>query len=427
MKFTNENNLPQGIYDAITRGSYSVGKADYSVSQIASPPQARKLISLFSDKITIDISDEIWKLLGSSVHYILVKAAGVVDTDEPTTRINKALLHLKSVGDREDKFEIMTNESLAGFIDEFIQTTVMLLSTPDPTAQKNPILREERIYGKIGGLTVSGQPDQVDTSLKKIEDYKVTSVWKILSQNYEDWEFQLNVYALLCDLNSIPIDELQINAILRDWKKFEYEQKRDENYPPHPVVVIPIPKWDLLVTAQKVIEKLIDHQKLKYIDDPEEIYKARPCTLEEKWHGEDKFAVVRSGNKRATKVFDTEEEAKQFATIKGYDYLVERRLGEDKRCEEFCLAKPFCAQYRVEHMPEVSGSSDKPDANLNLLNLLPDSPPAEIPEDILKASEPSGGQQEESLSANESIDDILAGFRDLKEKPKINFLDELGG
>jgi len=39
MKFTNTMNLPQGIFDAIKRDSYSIGEANYSISNLNTPPQ----------------------------------------------------------------------------------------------------------------------------------------------------------------------------------------------------------------------------------------------------------------------------------------------------------------------------------------------------------------------------------------------------
>src|SRR5690606_17855250 len=155
-----------------------------------------------------------------------------------------------------------------------------------------------------------GKPDWYKDA--RIEDYKVTSVWKIIKEDYQDWTFQLNGYALLSEYNKRPVKELQINAILKDWKKFEYEQKRgDGRYPAQAVAKVQIPLWSSLDTLQIILDKLKDHERLRDISDPETLYKLRPCTDEEKWHQKDSYAIIKNGSKRATKVYDNLQEARE--------------------------------------------------------------------------------------------------------------------
>ena len=54
-----------------------------------------------------------------------------------------------------------------------------------------------------------------------------------------EWEYQLNIYAWLIEkVKKIPVHDLGIVAILRDWKQREVGTK--ENYPEAPIKELPI-------------------------------------------------------------------------------------------------------------------------------------------------------------------------------------------
>ena len=139
MKYTNEHNIPEEIIRAVHNDSYSRGASTISVTGVLRPPQMRLLEEKHIDDISVDVSDEIWKLLGQSVHTILERA----NEDNPDT------------------------------------------------------ITEERMYANVGGWTVSGQTDSISVDSGILKDYKVTSVWSVISAMKEgkiDWEQQLNCY-----------------------------------------------------------------------------------------------------------------------------------------------------------------------------------------------------------------------------------------
>jgi hypothetical protein len=72
------------------------------------------------------------------------------------------------------------------------------------------------------------------------------------------------------------------------------------------------------------------------------------CSPEERWERPAKFALTKVGNKRATSLHDTREEAQaaQDAIIAetGKNYLVETRPAEAIRCQQYCSARPVCVQ-----------------------------------------------------------------------------------
>lgn len=403
MKFTNKANLPEGIVNAIINDTYDKGKADYSVSQLNMPPQMLWLIRKHWDDITVDVSDEIWKLLGSNVHYILEKSQDA--SIEKIAEIRKYKLEeiQRLIKEAEPNMDLLSQIK-----------TVLSQEEPKP----NPFLKtEERFYGSLGGIVISGKPDWYELLSKKIEDYKITSVWKILKGDYEDYESQLNMYKWLLNENDFDVTQLQINAILKDWKK--YEITRDENYPKIPVVKLEIPVWGALPTVRYILDKVEKHETARYFGSAEEVAKHYPCTNKEKWHGEDKFAVKKPENSRASKVFDTKKEAQEFVDSNS-GYIIEERLGVDKRCEEFCLVRDFCAQYRKEHRDRTVNISDKPadlDEDVSI--------PAEHPEVKITTK-----KEEDGVTVVDKVEDVAEekkeeSFNERWEKQKKDVADHL--
>ena len=78
------------------------------------------------------------------------------------------------------------------------------------------------------------------------------------------------------------------------------------------------------------------------------------CTLKDRFNDGDKYAVKKKANKTATKLHDTLEEAqahldnleKQYPNI----YEIETRLGEDKKCLEYCSVCNFCPYYKEKYL-----------------------------------------------------------------------------
>jgi hypothetical protein len=77
VEYSNRANLPEILVRAVKRknSEYSKGKADWSVTQLISPPQISILKSLHHHEMSRDIVDEFWPLLGSAVHSIMMLGA----------------------------------------------------------------------------------------------------------------------------------------------------------------------------------------------------------------------------------------------------------------------------------------------------------------------------------------------------------------
>lgn len=159
MKYTNEMNLPEALVSAIVNDTYSKGSADISVTQLIGPPKIRLLKKRHSDEITEDVTDHIWRLLGTNTHEIVER-----------------------------------------------------IKHPDA-------LQEERLSVTVKGWKISGQADLYEDGV--VTDFKVTSAWSCLNGVKPEWICQLNVYAELFRSAGFTVSKLQIIAFLRDWSKFK--------------------------------------------------------------------------------------------------------------------------------------------------------------------------------------------------------------
>jgi len=266
---TNVHGLPQSIVAAVTADPY-VGGGDISVTKLIDAPQIRTLMQKHKDEITTDVSERIWSLLGQAVHTILERAA------------------LRQEG----------------------------------------MVAEDRLYATVSGWQLSGKFDVMHMETGVLSDYKVTTVYKL--QNIDGWTQQLNVLRWLAHQNSIPVNQLEIIAILRDWKKGEAERK-PESYPQTPIVRVEIPLWTLEEAEEFIIDRVQLHQ---YAQSGRPIH----CTDEERWYTGTQYAMMKDGGKRALKLYDERPEEVPEG------HYVQERPGEYRRCASYCEVRAFCPQ-----------------------------------------------------------------------------------
>jgi hypothetical protein len=344
MKVTNKFGLPEGIVNAVThsREEYTKGKAHISVSGLVMPPRMYSLFVRHNSKIEVDVADEIDALFGSAVHYILersdVTKSSVVQEQALLTAIQNIIDE-----DSDEAPEVLNDK-------KFRAIKAMLSNNNFITEQTKDITTEQRWYMRIGAWIASGQYDRLDVAKKLLEDYKTTSVYKVRNKDFKDWEQRMNLYRLLGAHNGIEITKLQINALMKDWRRSEL--KRYDDYPPHKLAVIDLPVWDLMDAHQFATERTMLHYKSASLSDEELPF----CTDEERWKKPDVFKAIKPGGKKASFVSEDEEEVNKFIVEKGiagtqYTKTVVR--GQALRCEEYCAVAPFCSQYKAESEPET--------------------------------------------------------------------------
>lgn len=268
MKITNKHSVPQTLVALANRDSYSKGRADYSVTEILSPPRIQRLRAKHYHEMEQDVSDMLWQMLGSALH--VVAEGGKADNH----------------------------------------------------------ITEERLFLQIGGLVLSGAIDLqvVDGDLVDIVDYKFTSAWSLRNDKPE-WEQQQNIYAYMVEtLKKKQVRNIHICALIRDWSR--REAAINPQYPQAPIAMVAIPVWGSERTAQFIKDRIDLHHESKVADDfgdelPE-------CTEEDRWVRDTKWAVMKEGRKSAVRLFDSEEEAQELGSQPKH-FIVQRK-GESIRC-----------------------------------------------------------------------------------------------
>jgi len=197
MEITNKWGLPSSLVNAIKNDTYTGPKVDsdtISVTTLIGSPKIHFLKCYHWKDITEDVTEAIWKLLGSACHEVVSRA--------------------------EDKQD----------------------------------LAEQRIEKEINGLKVSGAFD-LYTKQQEILDYKITSAYSVVynPSGKPEWVKQLNIYSYLLQHCGFPVKALKIVTILRDWAEKNY--KPGGNYPEIPVVVINIPMWTKEETEKYLTER----------------------------------------------------------------------------------------------------------------------------------------------------------------------------
>ncbi len=205
MPWINRFNLPKTICDAIIYDSkYEDGK--YSVTSLIKAPQIYQLEKRYQDKIEKDVSEGLWMLLGSAVHYVLEKG------------------------------------------------------------KTQNVLKEERLEVEIEGIRVVGKPD-LYTANETIEDYKITSVFSFLLGEKPEWTAQLNIYAYLYGRYGFPVKKAFIRAILRDW--IQSKGFQNEDYPECPFMTIELPVWDKWTQETFIKNRIFLHEMSQKAPDNE--------------------------------------------------------------------------------------------------------------------------------------------------------------
>lgn len=203
---------------------------------------------------------------------------------------------------------------------------------------------ETRLHTRIYGWDVNGQPDVYYPKDAREDDYKVTSVWAFLMTAKFEWEAQMNINAMLHRLLGQPVEAINIVAFLRDWQM--QKAIRDLKYPQHPIHVVGQPVWDQDKAIDYTEKRVAIHQDAQELPDEE----LPLCTPDERWYRTGGWPVMKNGNKKADKVYNTRAQAERHINtetinLKAGRYFLplEERPGVNMRCQHYCEARSVCA------------------------------------------------------------------------------------
>ena len=286
MRVTNTANLPYEFLAAVSNDPYDNQGSDYSVTDLIAPAQQVAIKKRYKDDIVHDAADLIWILLGRAIHHVIEYA-----------------------------------------------------DVPDSW-------REQRKSITMRGLKISGQADIYNPIDGVITDVKSTSVYRTKDGLPKEWEQQLNLYAVLWRLNGLDVNALRVLTIYRDWRPAEAMKNRD--YPRTAVAELDVPCWRQSTALDYLRGRVDAHmsaQRELETAGGEGLAKHHACSDHEKWRTPDKFAVMKKGRKKALKLCNSDAEAAELVAAKGASYFVEDRPGEDRRCQNYCDASPWCHQF----------------------------------------------------------------------------------
>lgn len=292
MILTNKLNLPQPFVDAAT-SHHEYKPNRYSVTEVLGGTCEAVLKRRHAGEATEDVSDRLWAVLGSAVHKVLESAQSAPEQHQEQW----LCVPIDVDGERYE---------------------------------------------------LSGIFDLYDESTGTVTDWKVTSVWQVTFGDYEKWRRQVLFYCWMLRKKGHDARAGEIVAMLRDHSQRKARTERD--YPPHPVHV---EHWDfsdddMREQGQAIHDWFLEVKAQESLPDDE----LTPCSPEQRWHKPDKWAVVKDGNKRATRVFENEDDA-EFSRIlledtTGKKHHIEFREGEDTKCDSYCPVSDFCPFARAK-------------------------------------------------------------------------------
>ena len=287
--YTNKKGLSTSWINAATAFDNDYDKCGWkSCTQLISPPIIALLRERHANEIVEDISDAIWKILGSATHVILEKSA---------------------------EAEAIT---------------------------------EQRIIIKVLGKEVSMKNDrcekipETDPIEYHLKDYKVVRVnaWKYGAK--VEQIAQLNILRFGLATYGFNVTKLSLEMLLRDWNDLD-AIKSPHDYPDAQVMPVQVPLWDIAqaeLYLQERVQLFIDCETMSDNELP-------ICTPKERWQRPDKFAVLKPKAAKAYRTFLSRPEADDFlAKMKTPGYHVEFRPGECVRCTRFCSVNKWCRFYQ---------------------------------------------------------------------------------
>ena len=307
MKLTNRYNLPLPIVRAIENDPRDPGNSEITVTGLVGPPRISALIRQHAADLEEDVSEHLWRLLGSGIHEILARY------------------------------------------------------------REHTAIVEKRLFMEIMGWKISGQFDTLLVSDDELSDWKTTSVYKVKAGCPLEWTQQLNLYTELLVANGYPEPRvLSIHALLRDWSK--REALRDPGYPP--VQWVKFNTYDDGTTSKEkgigyarlILTKWSPTERRAYLESRVRAHQiarvALPdCTAEERWERPAKWAVMKPPRDRAVKLFDSFQMAEDWRInqLDASKMVVQERKGQAIRCESYCVAAPFCSQWQSDPLNPKSG------------------------------------------------------------------------
>lgn len=215
-------------------------------------------------------------------------------------------------------------------------------------SQPDNNFHEEKFKVPVCNSFVTGQVDSYDMEHATIFDWKTASVWKVQFADFSDWYKQGMTYAWLLKQSGLEVRHCVFIALLKDHSKSK--AAKDASYPQSPVFKYEFDVTDeeLAQTEARIIAKVVEIENAYKLGDDD----IEPCSAEERWADDEKWAVMKNGRKTAIKLFDNSADADAMAGEMGNAYYVEHRPAISRKCGDYCKCKEFCNFYKAMNKGE---------------------------------------------------------------------------
>ena len=215
-------------------------------------------------------------------------------------------------------------------------------------SQPDNNFHEEKFKVPVCNSFVTGQVDSYDMEHATIFDWKTASVWKVQFADFSDWYKQGMTYAWLLKQSGLDVRHCVFVALLKDHSKSK--AAKDASYPQSPVFKYEFDVTDeeLQQTEARIIAKVAEIENAYKLGDDD----IEPCSAEERWADDEKWAVMKNGRKTAIKLFDNSADADAMAGEMGNAYYVEHRPAISRKCGDYCNCKDFCNFYKAMNKGE---------------------------------------------------------------------------
>ena len=215
-------------------------------------------------------------------------------------------------------------------------------------SQPDNNFHEEKFKVPVCNSFVTGQVDSYDMEHATIFDWKTASVWKVQFADFSDWYKQGMTYAWLLKQSGLDVRHCVFVALLKDHSKSK--AAKDASYPQSPVFKYEFDVTDeeLQQTEARIIAKVAEIENAYKLGDDD----IEPCSAEERWADDEKWAVMKNGRKTAIKLFDNSADADAMAGEMGNAYYVEHRPAISRKCGDYCACKEFCNFYKAMNKGE---------------------------------------------------------------------------
>ncbi|MCH8247052.1 MAG: hypothetical protein IH951_11670 [Bacteroidetes bacterium] len=294
MILTNEQGLSRAWVIAAGKDNYDkVG--DISVTDLLKPPRNRLLNERHDAVLEQDVTDCVWRLLGTAVHHIL------------------------GLGNEGD------------------------------------CITEQRFTYHFEGTEISAKPDRLEPDPNRpgywrLLDFKVSKTWAWIFNDKGDWEAQLQMYRYLVEkAQGLKISEIAVELLMKDWNDKDriIALSRKDRYPRAQVAVMDYAIWNNDRVEAFLRERIAVHKAAEALPDTE----LPDCTEEERWAKKGVWKVFKKQpdgrlGKRSVRNFEAEEGARTFASGRPYTTDVQYHPAVSTRCEYYCPASKVCDQFQ---------------------------------------------------------------------------------